>query len=123
MFHVYWPVAALVAAVVLILIFIALSAGGRICGENLIRTSALPDRATKTYLPESDEDAIFNAVREERESHFAAGSIRSGGMPDPSMEVEMEPQIQFQEQEPVNLSYSNLDASMSPEGRQQFSRY
>ena len=38
----------------------------------------------------------------------------------PSTHLELEPQIQFHEQEPVNLSYSNPDASMSPEGRREF---
>ena len=38
----------------------------------------------------------------------------------PSTHLELEPQMQYHEQEPVNLSYSNVDASMSPEGRREY---
>lgn len=37
-----------------------------------------------------------------------------------STHLELEPQIQFHEQEPANLSYTNPDASMSPEGRREY---
>ena len=44
-----------------------------------------------------------------------------GGVEDcPSTHLELEPQMQYHEQEPVNLSYSNVDASMSPEGRREY---
>ena len=54
MFHLYWPVMALVAATVLVVVLLVLMLGGRtrLCGRNCIRTDALPDRPLKTYLPE-----------------------------------------------------------------------
>ena len=53
MFHLYWPVIALVAAVVIVVVVLVLMLGGRICGNTLVRTEALPDRPLKTYLPDT----------------------------------------------------------------------
>ena len=53
MFHLYWPVAALVAAFVIVSTVLLLMLGGRLCGGRCARTDALPDRPLKTYLPES----------------------------------------------------------------------
>ena len=55
MFHVYWPVIALVASFVLISTVLLLMLGGRMkcCGKKCGRTEALPDRPLKTYLPET----------------------------------------------------------------------
>ena len=62
-----------------------------------------------------EEDAIFQAVHNEPSSGYRGGEEEY-----PSTHLELEPQIQYHEQEPVNLSYSNVDASMSPEGRREF---
>lgn len=117
MFHLYWPVIALVASVVITVIILVLMLGGRVC-RSLVRTEALPDRPLKTYLPETEDDAIFQAVQEQRASSFPEG-FRAVDE-NPSTHLELEPQIQHHEQEPVNLSYSNPDASMSPEGRREY---
>lgn len=53
MFHLYWPVIALVAAFAIVAIVLVLMLGGRLCGANWVRTEALPDRPLKTYLPET----------------------------------------------------------------------
>jgi hypothetical protein len=53
MFHLYWPVIALVAAVTIVAIVLVLMLGGRLCGDRWVRTNALPDRPLKTYLPET----------------------------------------------------------------------
>ena len=53
MFHLYWPVIALVAAVAIVLVVLVLMLGGRLCGNTLVRTEALPDRPLKTYLPDT----------------------------------------------------------------------
>lgn len=118
MFHLYWPVIALVAAVTIVAIVLVLMLGGRLCGDRWVRTNALPDRPLKTYLPETEDDAIFQAVQEQRSAPFPSGFREVEESP--STHLELEPQIQFHEQEPVNLSYSNPDASMSPEGRREF---
>jgi len=116
MFHLYWPVAALVAAFVIISSVLLLMLGGRLCGGRCARTDALPDRPLKTYLPESEDDALraYNVQQAEPSSGFR------GEEDYPSTHLELEPQMQFHEQEPVNLSYANPDASMSPEGRREY---
>ena len=53
MFHLYWPVIALVAAFVLIVSVLLLMMGGRMCSGKCARLDALPDRPLKTYLPDS----------------------------------------------------------------------
>lgn len=114
MFHVYWPVIALVAAFVLIATVLMLMLGGRLCGGRCARIEALPDRPLKTYLPDSDADAIFQAVQAEPSSGFRDVEENA------STHLELEPQMVFHEQEPVNLSYTNPDASMSPDGRLEY---
>ena len=53
MFHLYWPVVGLVAAFVVVASVLMLMMGGRFCKGSCVRTSALPDRDLKTYLPET----------------------------------------------------------------------
>ena len=61
-----------------------------------------------------EDDAIFQAVQAQPSSGFR------GVEESPSTHLELEPQMQYHEQEPVNLSYINPDASMSPEGRREY---
>ena len=53
MFHLYWPVVGLVAAFVVVASVLILMMGDRFCKGSCVRTSALPDRDLKTYLPET----------------------------------------------------------------------
>ena len=66
------------------------------------------------FIPYQEDDAIFQATHPEPSSGFR------GVDESPSTHLELEPQIQYNEQEPVNLSYINPDASMSPEGRREY---
>ena len=55
MFHIYWPVIALVASFILISAVLLLMVAGRAgcCGKPCARMETLPDRPLKTYLPET----------------------------------------------------------------------
>ena len=55
MFHIYWPVIALVASFVLISTILLLMLAGRMrcCGKQCGRMETLPDRPLKTYLPQT----------------------------------------------------------------------
>ena len=66
------------------------------------------------FIPYQEDDAIFQATHPEPSSGFR------GVDESPSTHLELEPQVQYNEQEPVNLSYINPDASMSPEGRREY---
>ena len=70
------------------------------------------------FIVVQEDDNIFQAVREERFSTISSAIRDAGGAP--SVPLELEPQLQFQVQEPANLDYSNPDASMSPEGRREY---
>ena len=61
-----------------------------------------------------EADAIFEAVHAQPSAGFR------GVEESPSTHLELEPQMSYLEQEPVNLSYTNPDASMSPEGRHEY---
>jgi len=105
MFQVYWPVIALVAAVLLVALLLTLSLVGKMCGA---RTEALPDRDLKTYLPDADDDEVDDEA-------FAAEPALPQSFE--TVDIMMQPHP-TQAYEP-GIPYS-LDASMSPEGRREF---
>lgn len=108
MFHIYWPVIALVAGVLLVVLLLTLSMVGNFCGA---RNTALPDRDLKTYLPDHNDD--------EDEEVFAAAGTGDEFPPQSfeTVDIMMQPQG-IPSYEP-GIPYP-LDQSMSPEGRREF---
>jgi len=111
MFHIYWPVIALVGAVVLVAILVTLRLT-KACG---VRFTAPPERPLRTYLPESDNDAMFDAVAHSQ-MPVAMSEMRSAAAGGGGGSVQGGGSIIGDDFEP----HSNLDASMSPEGRRDF---